>query len=125
MNVLSNTITIKLFWYSGIDAKESPEDMNQSIQSPDDTNASITNFMNTLNTLSPTIKKGLYSMETTESPVSNPVSNDDLRSFDESIEISSSQGKNIFNISTYRILFFISYLSLMIVYLVGDLYFLF
>ena len=45
-------------------------------------------------------------METTESPVSYPVSNDDLRSFDESIEISSSQGKNIFNISTYRILFF-------------------
>ena len=93
--------------------------MNQSIQGPDDTNASITNFMNTLNTLSPTIKKGLYSMETTENPVSYPVSNDDLRTFGESTEISTIHGKNIFNILTYRIL------SFMIVYLVGNHYFLF
>ena len=93
MNVLLNTINMKLFWYSGIDAKESPEDMNQSIEGPDDTNASITKVMNTLNTLSPTIKKGFYSMETTERPVSYPVSNDDLKSVDENIEISSSQGK--------------------------------
>ena len=94
--------------------------MNQSIEGPNDTNASITKVMNTLNTLSPTITKGFYSMETTENPVSYPVSNDDFTSFDESIEISSSQGKNIFNISTYRILFFIN-----IVYSVGNLYFIF
>ena len=94
--------------------------MNQSIEGPDDTDASITKLMNTPNTRSPTIYKGLNLMETTESPVSYAVSNDDLRSFDESIEISSSQGKNIFNISTYRILFFIN-----IVYSVGNLYFIF
>ena len=82
--------------------------MNQSIEGPEDTNASITKVMNTLNTMSPTIKKGFYSMETTEGPVSYPVSNDDLKSVDENIEISSSQGKNIFNISTYRSLSFIN-----------------
>ena len=92
--------------------------MNQSIAGPGDINTNITNVMNTLNTLSPTIRKGLYSMETTERPVSYPVSNDDLKSVDENIEISSSQGKTY---STFRCIVF----YLMIVYLVGDLYFLF
>ena len=67
--------------------------MNQSIEGSYDTNTSITKVMNTHNTLSPTIKKGLNSMETTERPVSYPVSNHDLKSVDETIEISSSQGK--------------------------------
>ena len=67
--------------------------MYQSIEGPNDTNTSITKVMNTLNTLSPTIRKGFHSIETTEGLVSYPVSNDDLKSVDENIEISSSQGK--------------------------------
>ena len=58
----------------------------------DNKKGSITKAMSTLNTLSPTAKKGSYSMETTEIPVSFAVSNDDLRSFDEGIDISSIQG---------------------------------
>ena len=81
--------------------------MNQSVEEPKDTNASITQVMSTLNTLSSKVRKSFPTMETTESAVSYPVSNDDLRSSDESIEISRIQGKNILNISTYRILFLI------------------
>ena len=67
--------------------------MNQSIEGPDDTDASIIKLMHMPNTGSPTIYKGFNLLETTERSVSYPVSNDDLRSFDEGIEISSSQGK--------------------------------
>ena len=110
MNVSLNQIKMKLFWYWGIDAKESAEDMNQSIEGSYDTNTSITKVMNTHNTLSPTIKKGLNSMETTERPVSYPVSNHDLKSVDETIEISSSQGKTY---STFwRIVFYLLWLSI-------------